>query len=100
MAVTGFIQAVTGYHNIIIIIPVFQSIKVPNSSSEKVSVTCVMCHMSGIFNPRRACAARGTWSVCVCVCVSNLRSCASTCATRNTYGFSVTRIEKSKSRFL
>ena len=32
--------------------------------------------------------------------MSNLRSCANTCATRNTYGFSVTWIVKLKSRFL
>ena len=39
-------------------------------------------------------------SVCVRVSVqSNLRSCANTRATRNTYGFSVTRIVKFKKPF-
>ena len=47
-----------------------------------------------VVNPRRACAALGV-SV-----QSNLRSCVNTRATRNTYGFSVTRVVKQKSRFL
>ena len=49
-----------------------------------------------VVNPRRECAALG---LCVCLSQSNLRSCANTRATRNIYGFSVTRIVK-KSRFL
>ena len=58
--------------------------------------SCV-CICGPLINPRRACTARVTVLVCVCVCVSvqsNLRSCANTRATRNTYGFSVTRIVK------
>ena len=47
-----------------------------------------------VVNPRRECAALGV-SI-----QSNLRSCANTRATRNVYGFSVTRIVKLKSRFL
>ena len=78
------------------------------------SVALMMCSGIGeesdsllhvvVINPRRTCAARVTvLGLCVCVCVSvqsNLRSCANTRATRNTYGFSVARIVKIKSRFL
>ena len=67
-----------------------------NYDTASALLNTVMVVYASVVNSRRACAARVT-GVCVCVCVSvqsNLRSCANTRATRNTYGFSVTRIVK------